>query len=123
MHLHVLERIFPLGPEFSSKLGVSGNLSQGAGETVEPLGRASVELVDEVCSKISMRQTRSEARLADLIGKLDAEEERGRRLEERIAQADNVALEAEVWLTRLTDAIKAQIISRGSGMMTAASTP
>jgi len=102
MHSPVLERIFAR-PTVSSQRTEEGS---------EWLGRASVQLVDDVCSRIATQQSRSEARLADLIEKLAAEEERGRRLEEQINRADNAAVEAELWVTCLTDAIKTQIMSR-----------
>ena len=86
----------------------------GAVHSLAPLGRASVELVDDVCSRIATQQARTEARLIDVMERLDAEEERGRELEERINQADNAALEAELWLARLTDALKTKIMRRES---------
>lgn len=99
MHSPVLERIFPHSAPTPALL---------------PLGRASVELVDEVCSRIATQHARTEARLTDVMQRLDTEEERGRRLEERINQADNAASEAELWMERLVAALKTKIMRRES---------
>jgi len=108
MHPNVLERIF------SETTAARAHRRNDEDATLEPLGPASVKLVDAVCSRIATRQTRAEGRLLDLMEKLDAEEERARQLEERINKADTATLEAELWLTCLTDAINAKLMYRAS---------
>jgi hypothetical protein len=75
-------------------------------DSLNRLGRASIAMVDEVCAKISRGHARKEARLTELLQKIDAEEERTNSLQQRISQSSNAVLEAELWLMRVTDAMK-----------------
>ena len=75
-------------------------------DSLSRLGQASIAMVDEVCAKISRGHARKEARLTELLQKLDAEEERTKNLQHRISQSSNAVLEAELWLMRVTDAMK-----------------
>ena len=80
----------------------NGNLSQ--------LGQAAITLVDEVYARISERHTRTESHLVDLLERLDAEEARSKKLEERIDQANSAAEEAELWLTRVMQTLKTRLL-------------
>ena len=75
------------------------------------LGQTSIKLVNAVCARILARHARDEARLTDLLERLDAEEERTKKLEERIGQASSSVREAELWLTRVMDAMKANLLA------------
>jgi chromosome segregation ATPase len=76
---------------------------------VTRLGQTSLEILEEACAKISTRYNVNEARLMELVAKLDAEEARTKELEERLSHASNDFLETELWLTRVTDAIKCKL--------------
>ena len=67
------------------------------------LGAASLALVGELAEQISAKHARAEASLTAVLQKLDAEEMRTQELENRISQANSATIEAEVWLTRITD--------------------
>jgi hypothetical protein len=88
--------------------------SDSFGQDIGQLSRASIDFINEVAARISLRQTTHEARLADLVERLDAEDKRGKQLEERISQATSAVVEAELWVARVTDAIKSRL-SNGCG--------
>ena len=73
------------------------------------LGAASLALVGELAEQISAKHARAEASLTAVLQKLDAEEMRTQELENRISQANSATIEAEVWLTRITDSLELKL--------------
>jgi len=64
-------------------------------------GQAALDLVSQVADTISQTENRIETLLVRALEQLRAMEDRNRVLEERAAQADLRAREAEKWLMRL----------------------
>ena len=64
-------------------------------------GQAALDLVSQVAETISATENRIETLLVRALEQLKAMEDRNRALEERVAQAEARAREAEKWLTRL----------------------
>jgi hypothetical protein len=87
------------------------NRDAGCGEIMQ-LGKGAIALVNDVCTEATLRLRRREAQLLALFEKLDLEDTRTKKLEERISQASNAAVEAELWMTRLSDAMKTKLLSR-----------
>jgi len=64
-------------------------------------GQAALDLVDQVAETINAAENRIETLLVRALDQLKQIEERNRVLEERAAQAEARAREAEKWLVRL----------------------
>ena len=73
------------------------------------LGATSLALVSELAEQISAKHAHAEASLTAVLQKLDAEEMRTQDLENRISQASSATIEAEVWLTRITDSLESKL--------------
>jgi hypothetical protein len=64
-------------------------------------GQAALDLVSQVADSISQTENRIETLLVRALEQLKTMEDRNRVLEERAAQAELLAREAEKWLVRL----------------------
>jgi len=64
-------------------------------------GQAALDLVSQVANSISQTENRIETLLVRALEQLKTMEDRNRVLEERAAQAELLAREAEKWLVRL----------------------
>jgi hypothetical protein len=78
-------------------------------------GQAALDLVHQVADTISMTEGRIETLLVRALEQLRTMEERNRALEQRLAQAETRAREAEKWLVRLHVEIEDKFTSWRSG--------
>jgi hypothetical protein len=78
-------------------------------------GQAALDLVNAVADTITMTEGRIETLLARALDQLRAMEERNHVLEQRVAQAEQRAREAEKWLVRLHVEIEDKFTSWRAG--------
>ncbi len=74
-------------------------------------GQAALDLVSQVADSISETENRIETLLVRALEQLKTMEDRNRVLEERAAQAELLAREAEKWLVRLHVEMEDKFIS------------
>lgn len=78
-------------------------------------GQAALDLVNAVADTISLTEGRIETLLVRALEQLRTMEERNRALEQRLAQAETRAREAEKWLVRLHVEIEDKFTSWRAG--------